>query len=79
MITSQQQLNGSYWTDWLASDCPALLVRGSRSSALSIPHAKAMAARRPHTQLIERPTGHAVHETDPVGFAAVVSSFLDSL
>ncbi|MFF8387327.1 alpha/beta fold hydrolase [Streptomyces kanasensis] len=74
MITSQQQLNGSYWSDWLASDCPALLIRGSRSSVLSSQHAKEMAARRPHTQLIERPTGHTVHETDPVGFAATVSS-----
>ncbi|MGW2463115.1 alpha/beta fold hydrolase [Streptomyces sp. NPDC001761] len=79
MITSQQQLNGSHWSDWLASNCPALLIRGSRSSVLSIQHAEDMAARRPHTQLIERPTGHTVHETDPVGFAAVVRSFLDSL
>jgi pimeloyl-ACP methyl ester carboxylesterase len=79
MHLSQQQLNGTYWNDWLASSCPALLVRGERSSVLSIDLAKDMAARRPHTQLIELPTGHTVHETDPDGFADVVREFLSSL
>ncbi|WP_409240367.1 alpha/beta fold hydrolase [Streptomyces sp. PA5.6] len=79
MNTSQQQLNGDHWSDWLASDCPALLVRGSRSTVLSEEHAKDMAARRPHTRLIELPTGHAVHETVPHEFAAAVNGFLSSL
>ncbi|ROR00346.1 pimeloyl-ACP methyl ester carboxylesterase [Streptomyces sp. 2132.2] len=79
MNASQQHLNGDYWDDWLASDCPALLLRGSRSSVLSAEHAKDMSARRPHTRLIELPAGHTIHETVPVEFAAAVSGFLGSL
>ncbi|ALC25702.1 alpha/beta hydrolase [Streptomyces sp. CFMR 7] len=79
MNASQQHLNGDHWIDWLASDCPALLLRGSRSTVLSAKHAKDMAARRPHTRLVELPAGHTVHETAPVEFAAAVSGFLSSL
>ncbi|MEU3312775.1 alpha/beta hydrolase [Streptomyces sp. NPDC006662] len=73
------QLNGDHWSDWLASDCPALLLRGSRSTVLSAEHAKEMAARRPRTRLVELPAGHTVHETAPGEFAAAVSRFLGSL
>ncbi|MEU9179960.1 alpha/beta hydrolase [Streptomyces sp. NPDC048550] len=69
-------LNGDHWDDWLASDCPALLIRGSRSTVLSSEHARDMAAHRPHTRLIELPAGNTVHETVPVEFAAAVSEFL---
>ncbi|MGW2893122.1 alpha/beta fold hydrolase [Streptomyces sp. NPDC001212] len=79
MNTSQQQLNGDHWNDWLASDCPALLIRGSRSLVLSAGHAKDMVARRPRTHLTELPAGHTVHETDPAGFATAVRGFLSSL
>ncbi|MER7539071.1 alpha/beta hydrolase [Streptomyces sp. NPDC097704] len=79
MNASQQYLNGDHWSDWLASDCPALLVRGSRSTVLSAEHAKDMTARRPRTWLVELPTGHTVHETAPVEFDAAVRGFLDSL
>ncbi|MFF7492962.1 alpha/beta fold hydrolase [Streptomyces rubiginosohelvolus] len=79
MNASQQQLNGDHWNDWISSDCPALLVRGSRSTVLSAEHAKDMATRRPHSQLIELPTGHTVHETVPDEFAAAVDGFLGSL
>ncbi|MFE7509991.1 alpha/beta fold hydrolase [Streptomyces sp. NPDC057540] len=37
MNASQQELNGDHWNDWISSDCPALLVRGSRSTVLSGP------------------------------------------
>ncbi|WP_327364085.1 alpha/beta fold hydrolase [Streptomyces sp. NBC_01296] len=79
MNASQQHLNGDHWDDWLASDCPALLIRGSRSTVLSSEHARDMAARRPHTRLIELPAGHTIHETVPVEFAAAVSEFLGAL
>lgn len=65
MNASQQQLNGDHWNDWLAGDCPALLVRGSRSTVLSTEHAEDMTARRCHTRLVELPAGHIVHETVP--------------
>lgn len=76
MVASQQRLNGDHWNDWLASDCPALLVYGTRSDVLSAEHAKNMAARRPGTRLAELPAGHTVHQTDPQGFAAAVREFL---
>ncbi|WP_426361902.1 alpha/beta fold hydrolase [Streptomyces sp. E-08] len=79
MNASQQHLDGDHWNDWLAGDCPALLIRGSRSAVLSAEHAKDMAARRPRTRLVELPAGHTVHETVPVEFAAAVSAFLGAL
>jgi pimeloyl-ACP methyl ester carboxylesterase len=79
MVTSQQQLNGNYWDDWLSSHCPALLIHGTRSDVLSAHHARDMVDRRPDTRLVELATGHTVHETDPAGFGAVVRNFLDSL
>ncbi|MFJ4828314.1 alpha/beta fold hydrolase [Streptomyces bacillaris] len=79
MNASQQHLNGVHWDDWLASDCPVLLIRGSRSTVLSAAHAKDMAARRPRVQLVEFPAGHTVHETVPAEFAAAVRGFLGSL
>ncbi|MER5207533.1 alpha/beta hydrolase [Streptomyces sp. NPDC002825] len=79
MVASQRNLNGSHWQAWLGSDCPALLVRGSRSSVLSADHAQEMAAKRPATRLVELPTGHTVHATDPEGFAAAVRTFLSGL
>lgn len=79
MIASQRQLNGDHGNDWLAGDCPALLVRGSRSRVLGAGHAEDMAARRPRTRLVELPAGHTVHATVPVQFAAAVRAFLRSL
>ncbi|KUL68529.1 MULTISPECIES: alpha/beta fold hydrolase [unclassified Streptomyces] len=79
MVTSVGQVNGDHWDDWLATDCPALLVHGTRSDTLTEAHAKDLVARRPRTRLAQLPTGHTVHETDPEGYAAVVAAFLDSL
>ncbi|MCR8942393.1 alpha/beta hydrolase [Streptomyces sp. OUCMDZ-4982] len=79
MNVSQQHLNGDHWDDWLASNCPALLIRGSRSTVLSTEQAKDMAARRPRTRLVELPAGHTVHETVPVEFAAAIREFLSAL
>ncbi|GII33827.1 alpha/beta fold hydrolase [Planotetraspora mira] len=79
MVTSVGQVNGNHWDDWLATDCPALLIHGTRSDTLTAEHAKAMAARRPNTEFAELATGHTVHETDPAGFAATVGAFLATL
>ncbi|MFE2976399.1 alpha/beta fold hydrolase [Streptomyces sp. NPDC059258] len=79
MNASQRLLNGDHWDDWLAGDCPALLVRGSRSTVLRAEHARRMAARRPRTSLVELPAGHTVHGTVPVEFAAAVRGFLGAL
>jgi len=79
MVTSVNQVNGDYWDDWLATDCPALLIHGTRSDTLTADHAKTMTTRRPSTQLVELATGHTVHETDPTGFATTVRAFLSAL
>ncbi|MFE7458604.1 alpha/beta fold hydrolase [Streptomyces sp. NPDC057554] len=79
MVASQRLLRGDHWDDWLATDCPALLVHGARSGTLSTGHAEAMAERRPHTRLVRLPTGHTVHATDPEGFATAVRAFLADL
>ncbi|MFJ6611462.1 alpha/beta fold hydrolase [Streptomyces sp. NPDC091289] len=79
MNASQRQLNGDHWDDWLAGDCPALLIRGSRSTVLSAEQARDMAARRPRTRLVELPAGHTVHETVPAEFAAATREFLGAL
>ncbi|MFJ4342401.1 alpha/beta fold hydrolase [Streptomyces sp. NPDC088915] len=79
VVVSQRELNGDHWDDWLAVQCPVLLVRGGDSPVLDAEHAKEMAARRPGTRFVELPAGHAVHATLPEEFAAVVREFLDSL
>ncbi|MFF3056375.1 alpha/beta fold hydrolase [Streptomyces sp. NPDC057909] len=79
MVTSHSQVVGDHWADWLATDCPALLIHGIRSDTLDAEHAQAMASRRPDTRLIQLNTGHTVHETDPAGFTAAVREFLSSL
>ena len=79
MVRSVRQQAGDYWADWLATDCPALVIRGTQSDSMSVEHANAMVERRPGTTLTELPTGHTVHETDPVGFIDVVREFLATL
>ena len=79
MIASQRSLNGTYWHDWLASDCPALLIHGRDSHLTRLEQLEAMAARRPHTRLVSLDGGHVVHVDNPQGFADAVRGFLDSL
>ncbi|GAA2583334.1 alpha/beta hydrolase [Winogradskya consettensis] len=76
MVASQLSLNGDHWGDWLASDCPALLVHGTRSGVLSAGHAAQMTAERPRTTLVDVPAGHSVHATAPAAFATALTSFL---
>lgn len=79
MILSQGHVTGNHWEDWLASDCPALLVRGSDSRVSKQEHFEEMAARRPNTQLRVLKGGHVVHMDDPEGFVEVVKDFLRAL
>jgi pimeloyl-ACP methyl ester carboxylesterase len=34
MVASQSCLNGDHWKDWLATDCPALVIRGRDSRVI---------------------------------------------
>jgi len=76
MLESQRQLNGDHWADWLATECPALLIRGRDSRVTTAAHCEEMAQRRPHTRLVELDGGHVVHFDNPIGFAETVREFL---
>jgi pimeloyl-ACP methyl ester carboxylesterase len=69
-------LAGSFWSDWSATDCPVLLVRGTDSRAVDGAVLERMAASRPHTTLVSLPAGHVVHHDEPKDFAAAVKAFL---
>jgi pimeloyl-ACP methyl ester carboxylesterase len=69
-------LNGDFWGDRLASTCPALVVRGTQSKVVDGGVLKAMAERRPNTELVSLDAGHVTHHDDPDGFNAAVRRFL---
>ena len=79
MVVSQQNLIGDYWEDWLASTCPALVLRGRESRVTNELHMEEMAERRPHTHILMLDGGHALHADNPGAFNAVIRGFLDSL
>ncbi len=78
MVLSQAAMAGDHWSEWLATDCPALLVRGSESRVTTAEHIAVMAARRPNTQICTLKAGHVVHQDSPTDFAAAVRWFLQS-
>jgi esterase len=78
-VASQNSLNGDHWKDWLASDCPALLIRGKDSRVTSQVHMEQMASRRPNTRLEVLDGGHVIHMDNPTGVAHAVKKFLKEL
>jgi pimeloyl-ACP methyl ester carboxylesterase len=79
MAASQAALNGNHWADWTASDCPALVIRGSESRVTTAEQMEQMAARRPHTQLVTLEAGHVAYMDNAQGFTHAVRTFLDAL
>jgi len=79
MLTSQAHLNGDHWRDWLATSCPALLLRGRESRVTKADHLDEMAARRPNTTFVTLDGGHVLHIDNPAAFNAALRAFLDSL
>lgn len=79
MMISQQNLSGDHWDDWLASYCPALLIRGHDSRLTNAAHFEEMARRRYQTQLETLKGGHAVHIDNPLVFHERVRAFLSTL
>ena len=79
MQASQKALNGEHWGDWTASRCPCLLIRGEDSRVTELHHLEEMQRRRPHTQVVELPGGHAVHVDAPQAFIDAVKAFLATL
>lgn len=79
MLESQRQLNGNHWADWLASDCPALLIRGRESRITTQDKLEEMAAQRPNTRLVMLAGGHVVHQDNPAEFLQAVRVFLSEI
>ena len=79
LVKSQESLNGDHWQDWLATTCPALLLRGEQSRVTTQQHMEEMATRRSHTLFRTLEGGHVVHFDNPAGFSAAVREFLSSL
>jgi len=79
MIASQAGLAGDHWQDWLASTCPALVIRGRESRVTVAEEIEQMGVRRPDTSVIELDAGHVVHVDSPVAFTSAVEKFLEPL
>jgi pimeloyl-ACP methyl ester carboxylesterase len=67
------------WKDWLATDCPPLLIRGRESRVTTAEQVEQMATRRANTRVAALDAGHVVHFDDPAGFTDAVESFLRQL
>ncbi|MEO6147546.1 MAG: alpha/beta hydrolase, partial [Sulfuriferula sp.] len=78
-LESQRQLNGDHWADWLATDCPTLLIRGRESRLTTQAHLEEMAAGRTNTHFVTLDGGHVVHLDNPNGFTNTVQEFLHDL
>lgn len=79
LIGSQKLLCGDHWDDYLATTCPALLIRGRESRVTSAEQHEQMAQRRPNTTLVTLNGSHVLHEDDPIAFQITICGFLDSL
>jgi esterase len=78
-IASQKNLEGAYWDDWVASTCPALVLRGRESRVTNEDVVLEMATRRANTQAMSLPGGHVLHQEDFPRFLTVVKLFLQTL
>jgi esterase len=76
MVKSQAGIRGDHWNDWLRSDCPALVIRGSESRVTQQEHCEEMAHRRPNTRLQVLEGGHVLHGGNPAAFEKVLKEFL---
>ena len=79
MVASQRLLCGDHWQDWVATDCPALLIRGRESRVTTAQHVEEMAQRRPNTTLVSLNGGHVLHMETPTEFTSAVRTFLQNL
>lgn len=80
MMASQEAMRGDFWSEWLGSACPALLMHGEHSPLLPPGHAREMARLRPRTTLREfAGCGHWIHDDAPKEYAWAVGRFLGSL
>ncbi|KOU18117.1 hydrolase [Streptomyces sp. WM6372] len=78
-VTSENAVHGDHWEQWLATDCPALLLRGTSSQVLAADHAADMTARRPHTTHAALDADHFLQLRAPEAVHTAVRSFLAGL
>lgn len=76
MVVSQNCLNGDHWKDWLASRCPALVIRGAQSTITTQEELQQMSEKRHNTQLVTLAGGHVVHKDNQTEFSTVLADFL---
>lgn len=79
IVASGKCTSGDYWNDWLATDCPALLLRGQDSKVTTQNECEQMASRRPNTRLKTLNGSHILHMEDPIAFHGAVRKFLQEL
>lgn len=79
IVGMKDVLNGDFWKDWLATSCPALVVRGTDSKAVDGKLLESMAARRPNTELVTLKAGHVTHHDDLAGFVSRIRAFIGRL
>lgn len=74
---SQDSLNGNWWDDFLATDCPMTLLHGSHSHVVGMDHIISMADKRPNTSYhVFENSGHGVYYDEPEKFIEIVRCFL---
>lgn len=79
LVHSAELVWGDHWQDWLATDCPTLLIRGDDSRVTTQDHFEAMAARRENTKLVLMEGGHVLHMDNFPGFMLVINDFLNRI
>lgn len=79
IVESGRCLSGDHWRDWLATECPSLVIRGRDSRVTSQAAIEQMASRRPNTRLAILDGGHVIHLDNPTAFANAVREFLREL
>lgn len=79
MLESNRCITGNYWKEWLATDCPVLLLRGKESRVTTHAHLEEISLRRPNTFFQTLEGGHVIHLDNPASFNEVVSTFLNGL
>jgi esterase len=79
IVASGRCTSGDHWDDWLATDCPALLLRGQDSKVTTQNECEQMASRRPNTRLKTLNGSHILHMEDPIAFHGAVRKFLQEL
>lgn len=79
LVASMNLVQGNHWKDWLATNCPALVIYGQSSLVTKQAHLEQMAIRRPNTRMQVLKGGHIVHLDNPADFTETVYQFLQSL